>query len=89
MFNPYQEQVEITRSTLHPETSKLSDIMVNVRLNYSLGTVNSNTVNSKFHLIRSYCEYLVKNPIISCLKCTVYSNTVNSKCPLIRSKFNC
>ena len=25
---------------------------------YRSGTVNSNTVNSKFHLIRSYCEYL-------------------------------
>ena len=27
---------------------------------YRSGTVNSNTVNSKFHLIRSYCEYLVR-----------------------------
>ena len=25
---------------------------------YRSGTVNSNIVNSKFHLIRSYCEYL-------------------------------
>ena len=25
---------------------------------YRSGTVNSNTVNSKFHLIRSYCKYL-------------------------------
>ena len=27
---------------------------------YRLGTVNSNTVNSKFHLIRSCCEYLAR-----------------------------
>ena len=27
---------------------------------YRLRTVNSNTVNSKFHLIRSYCEYLAR-----------------------------
>ena len=25
---------------------------------YRLGTVNSNTVNSKFHLIQSFCEML-------------------------------
>ena len=28
--------------------------------NYRSGTVNSNTVNSKFHLIRSCCEYLAR-----------------------------
>ena len=42
---------------------------------YRSGTVNSNTVNSKFHLIRSYYEiffYHFRN--ISCLKCTVNSN---------------
>ena len=27
---------------------------------YRSGTVNSSTVNSKFHLIRSYCEYLAR-----------------------------
>ena len=27
---------------------------------YRSGTVNSNTVNSKFHLIRSCCEYLAR-----------------------------
>ena len=31
-----------------------------VRSIYRSGTVNLNTVNSKFHLIRSYCEYLVR-----------------------------
>ena len=42
---------------------------------YRWGTVNSNTVNSKFHLIRSYCEIFVYNfPNISCLKYTVNSN---------------
>ena len=46
------------------------------------GTVNSNMVNSKFHLIRSYCEIFVYNcPNISCLK-----YTVNSNFHLIRSK---
>ena len=50
--------------------------------NYKSGTVNSNTVNSKFHLIRSYYEiffYHFSN--ISCLKCTV-----NLNFHLIRSK---
>ena len=43
--------------------------------NYRSGTVNSNTVNSKFHLIRSYCEIFVYNcPNTSCLKYTVNSN---------------
>ena len=49
---------------------------------YRSGTVNSNTVNSKFHLLRSYYEiffYHFSN--ISCLKCTV-----NSNFHLIRSK---
>ena len=42
---------------------------------YRSGTVNSNKVNSKFHLIRSYCEIFVYHfPNISCLKCTVNSN---------------
>ena len=49
---------------------------------YRSGTVNSNTVNSKFHLIRSYCEIFGYNcPNISCLK-----YTVNSNFHLIRSK---
>ena len=44
--------------------------------------VNSNTVNSKFHLIRSYCEIFFYNfPNILCLK-----YTVNSNFHLIRSK---
>ena len=40
---------------------------------YRSGTVNSNTVNSKFLL--NLCQI----PIISCLKYTNNSNTVNSK----------
>ena len=49
---------------------------------YRSGTVNSNTVNSKFHVIRSYCEiFFYHFPNISCLKCTV-----NSNFHLIRSK---
>ena len=36
------------------------------------GTVNSNTVHSKFHFIRSFCGMFCYHfPIISCLKCTV------------------
>ena len=42
-----------------------------------------NTVNSKFHLIRSFFEYLARFGKIfgkiSCLKCMVDSNTVNLK----------
>ena len=42
---------------------------------YRLGTVNSNTVNSKFHLIRIIYEVSVNIfSIILCLKCTVNSN---------------
>ena len=49
---------------------------------YRSGTVNSNTVNSKFRLIRSYCEIFFYNfPNIPCLK-----YTVNSNFHLIRSK---
>ena len=49
---------------------------------YRLGTVNSNTVNSNFHFIRSFCEmFSFHFPIISCLKCMV-----NSKFHLIRRK---
>ena len=49
---------------------------------YRSGMVNSSTVNSKFHLIRSYCEiFFYHFPNISCLKCTV-----NSNFHLIRSK---
>ena len=49
---------------------------------YRSGMVNSNTVNSKFHLVRSYCEIFFYNfPNISCLKYTVNSNFY-----LIRSK---
>ena len=48
---------------------------IHVVVNYRSGTVNSNMVNSKFHLIRSYCEIFVYNcPNISSLKCTVNSN---------------
>ena len=49
---------------------------------YRSGTVNSNMVNSKFHLIRNYCEIFFYNfPNIPCLK-----YTVNSNFHLIRSK---
>ena len=48
---------------------------VNHNTCYRSGTVNSNTVNSKFHLIRSYCEiFFYHFPNISCLKYTVNSN---------------
>ena len=44
--------------------------------------VDSNTVNSKFYLIRSYCEIFFYNfPNIPCSK-----YTVNSNFHLIRSK---
>ena len=42
-----------------------------INLKIRLGTINSNTVNSKF------LWNFGKNPIISCLKWTVNSNTVN------------
>ena len=58
------------------------DVVVKKKFQYRSGTVNSNTVNSKFHLIRSYCEMFFYNfPSIPCLK-----YTVNSNFHLIRSK---
>ena len=51
-------------------------------MQYRSGTVNSNTVNSKFHFIQSFYEDSVNSfPIILCLK-----YTVNSNFRLIRSK---
>ena len=62
--------------------SSWSHLILLIQLKYRSGTVNSNTVNSKFHLIRSYCEiFFYHFPNISCLKCTV-----NSNFHLIRSK---
>ena len=67
--------------------SAISFINVNIKsarcsCQYRSGTVNSNTINSKFHLIRSYCEIFFYHFLnISCLKCTV-----NSNFHLIRSK---
>ena len=60
------------------------NLMVKYQLerNYRSGTVNSNTVNSKFHLIRSFFEiFFYHFPNISCL-----TYTVNSNFHLIRSK---
>ena len=37
-----------------------NSLMAIIGKNYRSGTVNSNTVNSKFHLIRSCCEYLAR-----------------------------
>ena len=37
---------------------EFSVLFSNLRGHYRSGTVNSNTVNSKFHLIRNYCKYL-------------------------------
>ena len=68
--------------TKFTETWAMSEISTLAILCYRSGTVNSNTVNSKFHLIRSYCEIFFYNfPNISCLK-----YTVNSNFHLIRSK---
>ena len=59
-----------------------NSVIQEVRNDYRSGTVNSNTVNSKFHLIRSHCEiFFYHFPNIPCLKCTV-----NSNFHLIRSK---
>ena len=51
----------------------------NLSTHYRSGTAKSNTVNSKFHLIRSFNQVLNTAPIFSMLKNTVKSNTVNSK----------
>ena len=62
--------------------SHQSDLTLLEKKQYRSGRVNSNMVNSKFHLIRSYWEIFVYNCLnISCLKCTV-----NSNFHLIRSK---
>ena len=62
------------------EHYSVSNILLgNMRKSYRSGTLNSNTVNSKFHLIRSFFQIFARFPIISCLKITVNSNTVNLK----------
>ena len=61
---------------------KLLELVELGEFNYRLGTVNSNTVNSKFHFIRSFYQIFSYHfPNISCLKCTV-----NSKFHLIQRK---
>ena len=40
-------------------TNKFNDSSL-VLSSYRSGTVNSNTVNSKFHLIRSFCEIFAR-----------------------------
>ena len=58
------------------------DLFLGNNLENRLGRVNSNTVNLKFHLIRSYCEIFFYNfPNIPCL-----NYTVNPNFHLIRSK---
>ena len=53
----------------------LKQSCLNIDKWYRSGTVNSNTVNSKFHLIRIIYEISVNIfSIISCSKCTVNSN---------------
>ena len=49
---------------------------------YRSGTVNSNTVNSKFHLMQMFYEVSVN--IFSVI--SFFKNTVNSNFHLIRSK---
>ena len=50
-----------------PLTSDITHLMQNLAVEvsitqylYTSGTVNSNTVNSKFHLIRSFCEIFAR-----------------------------
>ena len=39
----------------------MNEILIpNCKLKYRSGTVNSNTVISKFHLIRSFCEIFAR-----------------------------
>ena len=71
-----------TRQQKRTGRSDYGDNVIN-SCNYRLGTVKSNTVNSKFHFIRSFYEIFYCNfPITSCLKCAV-----NSSFHLIQSKF--
>ena len=46
---------------------------------YRSGTLNSNTVKSKFHLIRSFFQILARILSFHVLEIMVNSNTVNSK----------
>ena len=75
-IQPSQAQVKVPTNQRGPKP------LMAVLTDNRSGTVNSNTVNSKFHLIRSYCEIFFYNfPNIPCLK-----YTVNSNFRLIRSK---
>ena len=61
-FKVYLNRLEIFVSLLSGALKYSPDVdschYFSVDDNYRSGTVNSNTVNSKFHLIRSYCKYL-------------------------------
>ena len=60
--------------TLHQPTIPLHGLPITYA-HYRSHTVNSNTVNSKFHLIQSFYEVFVNIfSIISCLKFTVNLN---------------
>ena len=48
------EDYNIVHFTIRKDSSKIQKHV------YRSGTVNSNTVNSKFHLIQSYCDYLAR-----------------------------
>ena len=43
-----------------PQTEGKTSFWIKQWANYRSGTVNSNTVNSKFHLIRSFFEILAR-----------------------------
>ena len=52
---------------------------------YRSGQANSNTVNSKFHLIQSLVQISVHFPIFSMLNWMVNSNRVNLKFHVIQT----
>ena len=73
---------EKTRTSYYTHLYPMPSVNITIYYIYRSGMVNSNMVNSKFHLIRSYYEiFFYHFPNIPCLKCTV-----NSNFHLIRSK---
>ena len=51
-LNSFNHTLHLYNVDLFNHVDKLCEIK------YTSGTVNSNTVNSKFHLIRSFCQSL-------------------------------
>ena len=52
------KEIDVKRFKYNEINFKVRSLETYSANSFRLGMVNSNTINSKFHLIRSYCKYL-------------------------------